>query len=90
MPLANACRVLADWDGTFNLDSRGAVLWREFITRFRPADAPQLFATPFDAADPLGTPRGLAAPKNGKDIALDALVRARRDREPARAARTTG
>jgi acyl-homoserine-lactone acylase len=52
------------------------VLWREFVTQFRPAEAAQLYATPFDAADPLGTPRGLAAPKDGKDIALDALARA--------------
>ena len=75
-PLAAACRILAEWDGTFNLDSRGAVLWREFVTQFRPIESAQLYATPFDAADPLGTPRGLAAPKDGKDIALDALARA--------------
>ena len=27
-----ACAVLAGWDGRFDLDSRGAVLWREFLT----------------------------------------------------------
>jgi acyl-homoserine-lactone acylase len=76
VPLVNACRVLADWDGTFNLESRGAILWREFITQVRPADLPQLYATPFDAADPLGTPRGLAAARGGNDVALAALGRA--------------
>ena len=76
VPLANACRVLAGWDGTFNLESRGAVLWREFITQLRPADLSQLYATPFDATDPLGTPRGLAAPRDGNEVALAALGRA--------------
>ena len=74
--LADACGVLARWDGRFDLDSRGAVLWREFISQFRAADVARVFATPFDAADPLGTPRGLAVTKDGKDIALEALGRA--------------
>jgi acyl-homoserine-lactone acylase len=75
-PLADACKVLAVWDGTFNLESRGAVLWREFITQIRAADLPRLFATPFDAADPVGTPRGLATAREGTDMALEALGRA--------------
>lgn len=29
VPLADTCGVLATWDGTFNLESRGVVLWRE-------------------------------------------------------------
>lgn len=76
VPLASACRVLAAWDGTFNLESRGAILWRELITQFRAADAARLFSTPFDAGDPLGTPRGLAAANEGRDVSLEALGRA--------------
>ena len=75
VPLGDACGVLAAWDGTFDLDSRGAVLWREFITQIRPADAQRLFATPFDASDPIGTPRGLANGAGG-DLAVEALGRA--------------
>ena len=74
--LIEACRVLGAWDGTFNLESRGAVLWREFLTQIRPADLPRLFATPFDPADPIGTPRGLVPAKEGADVALEALGRA--------------
>jgi acyl-homoserine-lactone acylase len=76
VPLADACRVLAAWDGTFDLESRGAVLWREFLTQLRPADLQRLFATPFDPADPIGTPRGLAAAREGTDAVLEALGRA--------------
>lgn len=74
--LEHACRVLAAWNGTYDLESRGAVLWREFITQIRRADASRLFATPFDAADPIGTPRGLAPAAGGADAALSALGRA--------------
>lgn len=76
VPLGAACRALAGWDGTFNLESRGAVLWREFVTQFRPADAGRLFSAPFDPSDPVGTPRGLAQADNGNDLALEALARA--------------
>lgn len=52
-----ACRVLDEWDGRYDLDSRGAVLWREFVGR---SDLSGLWATPFDPTDPVGTPSGLA------------------------------
>jgi acyl-homoserine-lactone acylase len=74
--LADACNVLSAWDGRFNLESRGAVLWREFMTQIRPADRPRLYATRFDPADPLSTPRGLAPAPDGNDMALAALGRA--------------
>jgi acyl-homoserine-lactone acylase len=51
--LAEACAVLAAWDGRANVDSRGEVLWREFWTRL--GSAPWL--VPFDASDPVNTPR---------------------------------
>jgi acyl-homoserine-lactone acylase len=61
-----ACDVLARWDLTENLDSPGAVLWRHFFEtlepdamHFKPIHA-DLYTIPFDPADPMNTPRGLA------------------------------
>jgi acyl-homoserine-lactone acylase len=56
--LAQACSVLAAWDRKANLDSRGAVLFREFWNSA--ALLPNKWALPFDATDPLHTPRGIA------------------------------
>src|SRR5262249_31763373 len=77
--LTAACRVLARWDGRLELDSRGAVLWREFITRFEFRDqlrAGPLFAEDFDPERPLDTPRGLAAAQGTRDAVLEALAHA--------------
>lgn len=63
--VAEACGVLGNWDLATNLDSRGGHLWREFWTRasesLLPAGpgVPPLWLTPFSAADPVNTPRGL-------------------------------
>jgi acyl-homoserine-lactone acylase len=84
--LGPACRTLATWDGRLDLDSRGAVLWREFITRFEGRDqfrAGPLFAEDFDPARPLDTPRGLAPPREGRDQVLEALAHAVRVLERA-------
>ncbi|MDB5960315.1 MAG: hypothetical protein JWP59_1609 [Massilia sp.] len=57
--LTPACRALAAWDRRANLDSRGAVLFREF---WNIASAtPDKWAVPLDPADPVRTPRGLSA-----------------------------
>lgn len=69
--LTNACAVLASWDGRYDIDSAGAVLWREWAAQGVP------WAVPFDPADPLGTPSGLAAPPpDGPDPVLVKLARA--------------
>jgi acyl-homoserine-lactone acylase len=86
--LVEACAVLAAWDHRFDLESRGAVLFREWIGQYSPADlqgSGALFAVDFDPADPVNTPRGLAAGGlalenlakavavlEGRDLALDA------------------
>jgi acyl-homoserine-lactone acylase len=61
--LAEACDVLARWDLHDNLDSRGAVLFRRFASRlldgFGNAGPPGIWTVPFDANDPVHTPRGL-------------------------------
>jgi acyl-homoserine-lactone acylase len=78
--LAEACRVLAAWDLHANLESRGAILFRHFLasanggeyTRGLPASfVPRV---PFDEADPVSTPRGLAPAS--KLIVLEHLSKA--------------
>lgn len=71
--LARACSVLERWDGAFNLESRGAVLWREFVALLRTVDSSRLFFTPFDPADPIGTPRGFAGTAAPQDPIYQAL-----------------
>ena len=61
--LAHAAQILAAWDGKYNTESVGPVLWREFITLYAPADtqkAGSLFATDFDPKQPVTTPTQLA------------------------------
>lgn len=54
-----ACAVLTAWDRRTNIDSRGAVLFREF---WNTASAlPNKWAIPFNVADPVHTPAGVAA-----------------------------
>jgi acyl-homoserine-lactone acylase len=71
--LARACDVLAQWDGRYDVGSRGALLWRELFAAQRGA----LYAQPFDPARPLDTPAGLSpAPKTGDDPVIAALTSA--------------
>jgi acyl-homoserine-lactone acylase len=56
--LRKACMVLERWDRRFDLESRGAVLFREWLGHYD--NGGRLFAVAFDPADPIGTPRGLA------------------------------
>ena len=73
--LTQACNVLAAWDRRFNSESRGAVLFREWITQY-PADemslGSSLFRQPFNPMEAATTPTGLA----NTDLALDRLARA--------------
>ncbi len=57
--LLAACVVLDAWDGRADLDSRGAMLFREFWMKV--AELPDMWRVPFDPADPVHTPRGVAA-----------------------------
>ncbi|TVQ95306.1 MAG: acylase [Deltaproteobacteria bacterium] len=59
------CDALRGWDRRANLDSRGALLFREWFTNLSPeARNRTLFEVPFDPEDPVHTPRGLAQPTN--------------------------
>ena len=71
--LAGACSVLKGYNRKLDLDSKGAVLFREWITAYKPSEytaTGSLFAVPFDATDPVNTPRDLA----DKTIALQKLA----------------
>ncbi len=67
--LQTACAVLAGWDRTMNTDSVGSHVWREFWDTARNID--NLYAVPFDADDPVNTPRGI----NVEDADVRAAVR---------------
>jgi acyl-homoserine-lactone acylase len=53
-----ACQALHDWDGHSNIGSRGYAIFEAFIARL-PGTDPAMWNTPFDASDPLNTPRDL-------------------------------
>lgn len=55
-----ACTALRAWDNTGNGTARGSHVWDEFWKRIQLSDS-DLYAVPFDAADPLNTPRDLRA-----------------------------
>ncbi|RJG09507.1 hypothetical protein D3872_22420 [Massilia cavernae] len=57
--LVKACDMLAAWDMKADLDSRGGVLFREFWTSASLID--DKWEVPFDANDPVNTPRRMRA-----------------------------
>ncbi|WP_227496615.1 penicillin acylase family protein [Massilia litorea] len=56
--LVQACTALAGWDRRVNVDSRGAVLFREFWNSA--VTVPNKWAVAFNPADPVNTPSGVA------------------------------
>jgi acyl-homoserine-lactone acylase len=56
--VVQACAVLAAWDRHANLDSRGAVLFREFWSAA--SQIPNKWKVPLDPTDPVHTPNGVA------------------------------
>lgn len=78
--VAAACEVLAGWDGVYDIDRAGPVLFREMLTQFPDAsftDEGELWAEPFDPARPVETPSGLTpAPAGAPDPVLVHLARA--------------
>ena len=62
--LTVACGVLAAWDGVYDLDRSGPMIWRETMGRFDAADLKRqgpLFDDAFDPANPTTTPSVPAA-----------------------------
>lgn len=77
--LTKACAVLAAWNGRYDVDSVGPVLWREFITQYDPTDLQRkgsFFEQPFDPRDPIGTPHTLAPDSGAEPQSLLKLARA--------------
>lgn len=78
--ISGACARLAAWDGRFNAESVGAVVWREFIGAFTNAetkDKGALFSVAFSPTEPVTTPNTLTpAPATGDDPVLQGLARA--------------
>jgi acyl-homoserine-lactone acylase len=73
--ISEACTVLKAWDTRYDTTSVGAVVWREFLSAI--AVNQNVFAVPFDPANPLTTPHTLApAPSTGNDPVLIALAQA--------------
>ncbi|HEU5152518.1 MAG TPA: penicillin acylase family protein [Iamia sp.] len=76
--LRPAADVLDRWDRRDQLTSVGSALWREVLAGFAATDvvdAGPLWAVPFDADDPVETPRDLAeAPDEGPDPVLAAVA----------------
>ncbi len=77
--VSEACALLDQWDGVYDPDRTGAPIWRELMARYPSSalgEAGALWAEPFDPADPLGTPSGLApAPDGGTDPVVENLAR---------------
>jgi acyl-homoserine-lactone acylase len=78
-----ACDTLAGWDGRYQLDARGAILWREWLNRFEPEDRTDsgvLYSDSFDPADPAHTPN---TPVTDREAWLAALEQAAQALEDA-------
>ena len=71
-PVDEACGVLAEWSGVYDVDSVGAHVFRVFIADYRGKFATHLTA-PFDPADPVGTP-GVPAPADPANLADDPML----------------
>lgn len=82
-----ACDALAGWDGRYDLDRRGAVVWRELLGQLQFSDVEDkgaLYANAFDPKEPIHTPSGLVAkPESGQDPILVLLAKGVMDLEAA-------
>lgn len=80
--IADVCTVISNWDGKYQLDSRGSIVMREFLQEFRVGAhrdlSNALFAVPFDPEDAARTPRDLAPTPadSAQDPVLIALYKA--------------
>ncbi len=60
--VADAVALLEKWDRTADNESRGGVLFSEWVQRYPRAEFAKLFATPWSESDPRATPKGIADP----------------------------
>ncbi|NNF28246.1 MAG: hypothetical protein HKN73_13560 [Gemmatimonadetes bacterium] len=79
--LSQAASVLADWDRTAAVESRGGVLFKEWAgVYFEEPDTTDLWARPWDLQEPVTTPRGLGRPDKAVS-AMEAAIRSLSRRE---------
>ena len=69
----DACTVLKEWDKTHAPDRQGAMLFSEFYRSMGELKDPSWWSVPYDATDPLETPRGNAGTAAAL-VKLEALV----------------
>jgi acyl-homoserine-lactone acylase len=77
-----ACDVLANWDLRGDLNSSGALLWREFMRRAQAVTGGP-YLVPFNPSDPVNTPNTLDTLHPEVIQALGAAVQEIRDRNQA-------
>ncbi|MFJ5924612.1 penicillin acylase family protein [Kitasatospora sp. NPDC092948] len=70
-----ACDVLAAWNTRGDADSRGTVLWQAYRDALAATGSTAWQTTPYDPAQPLTTPRGIAADNADAQRALADAVR---------------
>ena len=79
--LAPACDILSRWDRTDRLDSRGSILFREFLVGLERLDetgfklAERYWRVPFSPTDPVGTPTGLRTSAETRAALAKAVTR---------------
>ncbi|RKH49340.1 acylase [Corallococcus sp. AB049A] len=78
--ISEACALLAGWNGRYDVDQKGAFIFREFLGAYTGAqllNKGPLFDVAFDPANPIATPNTLtAAPATGDDPVLVKLAQA--------------
>lgn len=74
--ILRACHILSTWDRTENIDSPGALLWRQFANALEKIDpdGEALSTVPFDVKRPAVTPSGLKALDPRVRKALDEAI----------------
>lgn len=74
--VAGACSALRGWDNKNNIDSRGSIVWDQLWFRLEAMlkSGVATYATAFDAADPINTPRDLTVSTEALEQAFAASV----------------
>lgn len=67
--IAQACRVLKNWSGKAEAGDRGALLWEAFWQALHAKPENLVYKVPFDAGQPLSTPREPHAPQAATQLA---------------------
>jgi acyl-homoserine-lactone acylase len=70
--LKAACESMSQWDGRFNLDSKGIPAYREFVSLW----TSKMHKVPFNVDDPLNTPSGIADEPSAVDEIKAAFTKA--------------